>query len=431
MFFKTKKVEEPISNHSDDVFNAIKNSMAWIEFNIDGIILDANEIFSSVMGYSVDEIKGKHHRVLCPDNYVKKNVYSSFWRDLSNGIKKEGTFQRITKQGQTIILEATYFPVKDHTGKYNTVTKIASDITDLYYKNQKNESLFTALDKSLAIIEFDPQGNIQNANRNFLNVMGYSEQQIINQHHRMLCFSDFYTENPGFWNELQNGEIKSGLFQRCSSTGTKVWLEATYNPVFDESGNVVKIVKFASDITDRVNRNRAIAEASEVAYSTSVETAQIAQEGSKLLVESVEVSREISEKSSQTVKKVELLNNSSQNIQKMVTTIQGIADQTNLLALNAAIEAARAGDHGRGFAVVADEVRQLASRTSLSADDIVKIVNENIELISDVTNMMTEVSTISEYGNNKITEVSTVMDEIYKGAENVSNTVMKLSESQN
>nr|WP_306464312.1 PAS domain-containing methyl-accepting chemotaxis protein [Vibrio sp. Y2-5] len=431
LFFRKKKIQEPILNHSDDVFNAIKKNMAWIEFNIDGIILDANEIFLSVVGYSIDDIKGKHHRMLCPDSYIKTNGYKSFWVDLSKGIKKEGTFQRITKQGQTVILEATYFPVKDHTGKYNTVTKIASDITDLYYKNQKNESLFSALDRSLAIIEFDPQGNIQHANRNFLDVMGYSEQQIISQHHNMLCFNDFYTENPHFWNELRNGEIKSGLFQRCSSTGSSVWLEATYNPVFDESGNVVKVVKFASDITDRVNRNRAIAEASEVAYSTSVETAQIAQEGSKLLAESVEVSRQISDKSNQTVKKVDLLNNSSQNIQKMVTTIQGIADQTNLLALNAAIEAARAGEHGRGFAVVADEVRQLASRTSLSADEIVKIVNENLGLISEVTSMMSEVSTISEYGNNKITEVSTVMDEIHKGAENVSNTVMKLSENQN
>ncbi|WP_435532826.1 methyl-accepting chemotaxis protein [Vibrio hippocampi] len=172
-----------------------------------------------------------------------------------------------------------------------------------------------------------------------------------------------------------------------------------------------------------------MAEASEVAYSTSVETAQIAQEGSRLLGESVEVSLNVSQKAESTSQKVHLLNDSSKNIHNIVSTIQGIADQTNLLALNAAIEAARAGEYGRGFAVVADEVRQLASRTSNSTDEIVKVVEENQQLINDVTNMMTEMSSISEQGNAKITEVSTVMDEIHKGAENVSNTVMNLSNS--
>lgn len=197
------------------------------------------------------------------------------------------------------------------------------------------------------------------------------------------------------------------MFQRKGAHGERIWVLSNYNVIRDDKGNLIKVIKIASEVTGHIKRNQAIAEASEVAYSTAVETSKIALEGAKLLSSSVNTSFCVSEKAREMVKQVEHLNASSKNIQQIVSTIQSVADQTNLLALNAAIEAARAGDHGRGFSVVADEVRQLASRTAISAGDISQVVQQNLSLLTEMSQMITDMAVLSEKGSDNITEVST------------------------
>ncbi|PWI33960.1 hypothetical protein DI392_07100 [Vibrio albus] len=430
MFFIKKKELLQERSYSDDIYHAIKKHVPWIEFTPTGEIKEANELFLHVMGYTLNEIQGKQHNIFCSQSYVSSPDYRSFWSDLARGISKQGSFERLHKNGSIVILEATYFPIKDEKNNVIAVAKTASDVTELYNKEKSSEAILAALDRSQAVVEFDPQGNILSANSNFLSLLGYRSEELVGKHHRIFCFDDFYAENPDFWQQLSRGQFKSGRFLRQGKQGQKIWIEGSYNPIMDAAGNVSKVIKFASDITERVERSLAISEAAEVAYSTAVETAQIAQEGARLLSESVHVSQNVTEHIESAVEKVHLLSQSSQNIDEIVSTIKGIADQTNLLALNAAIEAARAGEFGRGFAVVADEVRQLASRTTTSTDEIVSVVDENRKLIEQVTAMMSDVSTISLEGNEKITGVSSVMDEIYQGAENVSSTVVNLTESQ-
>ncbi len=247
------------------------------------------------------------------------------------------------------------------------------------------------------------------------------------KHHRIFCDDHFYQENPHFWEELGRGQFKSGLFCRQNSHGSKVWLEATYNPILDDNRRVVKVIKFASDITERINKSDAVREAAMLAHDAARETLSCAERGAGLLSSVVDTSSLIASQLTHSIGLINQLNEQSRSIEAIVSTISSIADQTNLLALNAAIEAARAGDQGRGFAVVADEVRQLAARTSLSTDEIAKVVQNNRELTAKVTAEMSDVAGSAELGKQQVGEVNEVMSEIRREANNVSATVSGLA----
>lgn len=424
---KVEELERQL-NESKSVLSAIYNHVAYIEFTPEGKILDANDLFLDTVGYKREEIIGKHHRIFCDSDYAKSSEYSQFWQALQGANSTSGTFMRFNANGEKLWLEATYFPVEVN-GVVTKVIKIASDITKNYVQRKSQEALTEALDKALATIEFHPDGTIIKANQNFLSTVGYSLAEIVGKHHKMFCTDSFYQNNPRFWEELSDGQFKSGKFKRITSDGSQIWLEATYNPILDNKGKVTKIVKFASNITDRIKDNEAVSEAAQIAYESAVSSAQTAKTGSDILHDAIANSDAIVSQVLKSVDLIKNLNEQSAVIGSIVSTISSIADQTNLLALNAAIEAARAGEYGRGFAVVADEVRQLAASTSSSTNEIATVVKNNQELTNDISKQITSVSDSSEQGRELIAKVSEVIQEIERGADAVSATVSKLNAS--
>ena len=279
--------------------------------------------------------------------------------------------------------------------------------------------------RSMAVIEFDLAGHVLTANPRFLDSMGYRLEQIRGKHHRLFCDrseadSPQYRE---FWARLNRGEFVADRFRRIDAQGRTVWLEASYNPVHDAYGRLYKIIKFATVITDQVNREQAVAEAATIAFDTSRQTDHCAQRGTAVVRQTVEVMRQIARQVAEASEGIEALDRQSQLIGTILKTISGIADQTNLLALNAAIEAARAGDQGRGFAVVADEVRQLAARTSKAAEEIVGVVHENQSLAQAAVGRMGASREQAEQGLEYANQAGEVIVEIQDGAQRVVSAV--------
>ncbi|WP_319534285.1 PAS domain-containing methyl-accepting chemotaxis protein [uncultured Vibrio sp.] len=408
---------------------SLDQDMLRLSLDPEGLVTSVNGNFLQQMNMTEQKVLEKHITELVPPKARNTEHFQRMKQSVSTNSFWNGAMQVSKGDGEEAWLRSVVQPIFNVDEKVTGFVVCASELTRTIKTSREQEDMLNALNRSMAVIEFSLDGVVIKANDNFLNTMGYMAEQVTGKHHRIFCEQEDANspEYQEFWQKLASGQFVSERFKRLNRYGEVVWLEASYNPIHNDRGELYKVVKFATDITEQVLQEQSMAQAAHLANEVSKETGTQTMQGQQVIGATVDNMQMLSEQMQQANAAIEELNVHSAQISELVRNISGIADQTNLLALNAAIEAARAGEHGRGFAVVADEVRQLALRTNATTDDIVTVVKENldrtnnaVELISQCQKDALSTLELSERAGN-------VMNKIQDGASRVVEAVAQFN----
>lgn len=466
---------------------AIAKSQAVVEFEMDGTIITANDNFLKAMGYELNEVQGRHHSVFVDDAERSSQKYRDFWARLNRGEYQTGEYRRFGKDGKEVWIQASYNPIIDKQGKPFKVVKYATDVTDAKMCEADMSGQVAAIRKAQAVIEFNLDGTILDANDHFLDLMGYGLEEIKGRHHSTFVDPKYAVsaEYRQFWVDLGNGLRKTGKFKRFNKAKKAVWIEGNYFPILDLNGKPFKVVKYSTDITALHEVEEGLQETVQTLASASEELTAVSQQMASNAEETAaqanvasaaaeQVSRSVStvatgteemgasireiarsandaarvatsavtvaDKTNRTINK---LGESSAEIGNVIKVITSIAQQTNLLALNATIEAARAGEAGKGFAVVANEVKELAKQTAKATEDIsrkietiqgdtrqaVDAIGQISAIILQINDIQNTIASAVEEQTATTAEISRSVSEAAKGSSEIAQNITVVAQA--
>ncbi|MCZ4282958.1 PAS domain-containing methyl-accepting chemotaxis protein [Kiloniella laminariae] len=435
-------------NEMQSMLAALDKSQAVIQFKPDGTIISANENFLAAIGYSLEEIQGKHHSMFVTPEDANSPEYRAFWDSLRQGKYQAAEYRRIGKGGKEVWIQASYNPIMGRTGKVTSVVKYATDITAQVLQNADFKGQISAVNKSQAVISFNLDGTIIDANDNFLGAIGYSLPEIQGKHHSMFVETEEAQspEYKAFWEDLRQGKYQAAEYKRIGKGGKEVWIQASYNPIFDPTGKPLKVVKYATDITEQIrlrqeaqrvgklvdeNLDRILQSVTDANSQSS--TAVSASDRTLQTVQSVAAAAEQFESSAHEIARsmgtskqdvdkamqettsadqaTQQLTTAAQAMNNVVVVIQEIAGQINLLALNATIESARAGEAGKGFAVVASEVKTLANQVAQATEQISSEISNMQNVCEEVVGGLKSIRNAVGSVESSVTAVAGAVEE--------------------
>jgi methyl-accepting chemotaxis protein len=474
------------------VLGAIDTNFGYVEYDVNGQVLTVNSVFTKIMGYEAADVAGKHHRMFVDAAFADSPAYAEFWSELKKGVAKSGVARRVTKDGRQIWAHSVYSPMKDEMGRITKFLTLITDVTEQKVSEQNQKRQIDEINRTQGVIEFTHEGVCLTANDNFCNLLGYRLEEIKGKHHSLFV-EPAYRDSaayPQFWRELNEGKFQTAEFKRVGKGGKEIWIQATYNPMFDINGRVNRVVKFAVDITARkqaeaslkttiktVTENaqslssaseeltavsqqmssnseetstqaNVVAAASEEVTSNVGTVAASAEEMSasikeiaKNATDAAKVATDAVKAAGDTSRTMARLGDSSIEIGKVIKVITSIAQQTNLLALNATIEAARAGEAGKGFAVVANEVKELAKQTATATEDIsqkieaiqtdtksaVVAIDQISKIINQINDIQNAIASAVEEQTATTNEIARNVAEAAKGSNEISRNIANVS----
>ena len=334
-------------HNSRGVLAAIDGTFAYIEYDVKGHVLVINDQFTKLLGHELADVVGKQHRIFVDTAYAGSPAYAQYWRDLNNGIPKAGVAHRVTKDGREIWIQSNCTPVKDEQGRILKFITLFTDVTAAQLQTADFQGQIAAIGRAQAVIEFNLDGTVITANDNFLNALGYKLAEIKGRHHSLFVDPAYHAtaEYQQFWRNLNDGKFQTAEFKRIGKGGKEVWLQATYNPMFDIDGRVHRVIKFATDISARKMAERKLV----TTIQTVSNNAQTLSSSSKELTA---VSQQMSANSEETAAQANMVASASEQVTRNVSTVATAAEEMSASAKEIAKNASeaqggRAGGEGR------------------------------------------------------------------------------------